>query len=61
MRAEQSLEAVEAMLDTIQAKAWEVFAKPFGEPKHVIEYLSRYVHQVAISNYRLKGGWRGRG
>lgn len=55
LKAGQRVETVEAMLASIQAKAWEVFAKPFGEPKHVIEYLSRYVHQVAISNYRLEG------
>jgi hypothetical protein len=35
-------------------KKWEVFAKVFTDPAHVIEYLSGYVHQVAISNYRLQ-------
>jgi len=44
---------VEGMLDEIQAKEWEVFIKPFDKPEAVYEYLSRYVHQVAISNYRL--------
>jgi hypothetical protein len=28
--------------------------KPFGGAEIVTEYLSRYVHQVAISNYRLE-------
>jgi hypothetical protein len=37
----------------MQAKAWAVFIKPFAGPEPVEEYLSRYVHQVAISNYRL--------
>jgi hypothetical protein len=37
----------------LRAKKWEVFCKPFSEPEAVYEYLSRYVHQVAISNYRL--------
>jgi hypothetical protein len=37
----------------MQAKKWEVLAKPFATPERVIEYLSRYVHAVAISNYRL--------
>ena len=54
IKAKQSIAAVEAMLEGIQAKKWAVFAKPYNEPKHVIEYLSRYVHQVALSNYRLE-------
>ncbi len=33
---------------------WVVYAKrPFGSPKHVIEYLGRYTHKVAISNHRI--------
>jgi hypothetical protein len=44
---------VDALLDEIQAKDWEVFIKPFTQPEAVYEYLSRYVHQVALSNYRL--------
>jgi hypothetical protein len=33
---------------------WVVYAKrPFGSPKHVIEYLGRYTHKVAISNHRV--------
>jgi hypothetical protein len=33
---------------------WVVYAKrPFGGPKHVIEYLGRYTHKVAISNHRI--------
>ncbi len=42
-----------AILAELQGKKWEVFAKPFDNPDAVYEYLSRYVHQVAISNYRL--------
>ena len=31
-----------------------VYAKaPFGGPPHVLEYLGRYTHRVAISNRRL--------
>jgi hypothetical protein len=37
----------------MQAQNWEVFIKPFDEPTAVIEYLSRYVQSVAISNYRI--------
>jgi len=33
---------------------WVVYAKaPFGGPAHVLKYLSRYTHRVAISNQRL--------
>ena len=35
-------------------KSWVVYAKrPFGGPKHVIEYLGRYTHKVAVSNHRI--------
>jgi hypothetical protein len=27
--------------------------KPFGGPEHVLHYLARYTHHVAISNHRL--------
>ena len=27
--------------------------KPFGGPEHVLQYLARYTHRVAISNHRL--------
>jgi hypothetical protein len=31
-----------------------VYAKrPFGGPEHVLHYLARYTHRVAISNHRL--------
>lgn len=29
--------------------------KPFGRPEHVLHYLARYTHRVAISNHRLIG------
>jgi hypothetical protein len=33
---------------------WVVYAKrPFGGPAHVLKYLARYTHRVAISNARL--------
>jgi len=35
---------------------WVVYSKkPFGGPEHVLEYLGRYTHRVAISNNRLIG------
>ena len=36
------------------ARDWVVYAKPpFGGPEHVLHYLARYTHRVAISNHRL--------
>jgi hypothetical protein len=33
---------------------WVVYVKkPFGGPEHVLHYLARYTHRVAISNHRL--------
>ena len=33
---------------------WVVHCKrPFGGPEHVLKYLGRYTHRVAISNHRL--------
>lgn len=42
--------------DALFTTPWVVYAKrPFGTPKHVIEYLGRYTHKVAISNHRIVG------
>jgi hypothetical protein len=46
--------ALSSLLTDLRGKQWEVFIKPFANPDTVTEYLSRYVHQVAISNYRLE-------
>lgn len=36
------------------AQEWIAYAKPpFGGPRYVLEYLSRYTHRVAISNRRI--------
>lgn len=36
------------------SKSWVVYAKrPFIKPEHVVEYLGRYTHKIAISNHRL--------
>ena len=38
----------------LRAKRWVVYAKPpFGSPAHVLAYLGRYTHRVAIANSRL--------
>ena len=40
----------------LRRKRWIVYAKPpFGSPKHVLAYLGRYTHRVAIANSRLIG------
>ena len=41
-------------LRSLRAKRWIVYAKPpFGSPEHVLAYLGRYTHRVAIANSRL--------
>ena len=43
-----------AHLAPLRKTDWVVYAKPpFGGPKAVLAYLSRYTHRVAISNHRL--------
>jgi len=38
----------------LYSKEWVVYSKqPFGGPKQVLSYLSRYTHRVAISNNRI--------
>jgi Putative transposase/Transposase zinc-binding domain len=46
--------AFAAFLRTLYREEWVVYAKPpFGGPQHVLQYLARYTHRVAISNHRL--------
>jgi hypothetical protein len=43
-----------SFLRTLYRQDWVVYAKPpFGGPNHVLHYLARYTHRVAISNHRL--------
>jgi hypothetical protein len=38
----------------LRRKDWVVFSKPpFGSPEHVLAYLGRYTHRVAIANSHL--------
>jgi hypothetical protein len=38
----------------LSRKRWIVYAKqPFAGPQQVLEYLGRYTHKVAISDYRI--------
>ena len=41
------------MVKEMLAKKWEVFIQAFEEVENLYTYLSRYVHQVAISNHRI--------
>jgi len=42
------------LLATLRDQEWVVYAKePMQNPQHVLKYLARYTHRVAISNHRL--------
>ena len=44
----------QCFIDKLYNKNWVVYCKPpFGSAEHVIEYLGRYTHRVAISNNRI--------
>jgi len=44
-----------SLVDTLYDKNWVVFCKkPFKSPSHVVRYLGRYTHRVAISNSRIQ-------
>ena len=44
----------EQLIDMLSNKKWYVYAKPpFGGPQHVLRYLGRYTHRMAISNHRI--------
>src|SRR5258708_39780726 len=46
--------AFHSLMRTLRNREWVVYAKPpFGGPEHVLKYLARYTHRVAISNGRL--------
>ena len=43
------------LIEKIAKKKWCGYAKaPFSGPEQVLEYLGRYTHRVAISNYRIQ-------
>ena len=42
------------LLKGLRKKPWVVYAKkPFGSAAHVLDYLGRYTHRVALSNDRI--------
>jgi hypothetical protein len=44
----------QSLYDALFTKKWVVNAEPpFGKPETMIEYLGRYTHKIAISNYRI--------
>jgi hypothetical protein len=46
--------AFAAAIRRLRGRNWIVCAKPpFGSPEHVLAYLGRYTHRVAIANSRL--------
>ena len=46
--------AFDSLLRRLRNKEWVVYSKPpFGGPQHVLKYLARYTHRVAIANGRL--------
>jgi hypothetical protein len=49
-----NIRTFKAYLAPLRKIEWVVYAKrPFGGPRAVLAYLSRYTHRVAISNRRL--------
>ena len=46
--------AFAAWLDDLRQQAWVVYCNPpFAGPEHVLAYLGRYTHRIALSNDRL--------
>jgi hypothetical protein len=47
-------DAFDDLILRLRTVDWVVYAKrPFAGPEHVLDYLGRYTHRVAISNHRL--------
>jgi hypothetical protein len=54
LRSLANEKAFAPFLRTLFREDWVVYAKaPFGGAEHVLQYLARYTHRVAISNHRL--------
>ena len=46
--------AFQQLVDNLYANDWNVYAKrTFPAVHNVVEYLARYTHRIAISNYRI--------
>ena len=52
--------ACKLLITALRKKSWVVYAKkPFGSPFHVLDYLGRYTHRVALSNDRILSAHNG--
>lgn len=50
----QPPQGIQKWKDALYRKSWVVYTKkPFAGVKHVVDYLARYSHRVAITNHRL--------
>ena len=50
----KSRQTFKQLINCVSKKRWIAYAKrPFAGPQQVLEYLGRYTHRVAISNYRI--------
>jgi hypothetical protein len=51
---QKKLPQAKKVINDLYKTPWVVYSKePFAGPEHVIEYLGRYTHKVAIGNHRL--------
>jgi hypothetical protein len=49
-----SEETFNHLIQAVSKQKWITYAKrPFAGPQHVLEYLGRYTHRIAISNNRI--------
>jgi hypothetical protein len=54
VKALSNLRLFRAFIRSLYRTDWIVYSKkPFRGPEHVLNYLARYTHRVAISNHRL--------
>jgi Putative transposase/Transposase zinc-binding domain len=52
--------AFKLLITALRKKSWVVYAKkPFRSPFHVLDYLGRYTHRVALSNDRILSAHNG--
>jgi hypothetical protein len=52
--AAASAEGFRQLIEPLWEKPWVVYCKPsFAGPDHVLDYLARYTHRVALANHRL--------
>jgi hypothetical protein len=52
--------AFKLLLNALRKKLWIAYAKKsFGSPDHVLDYLGRYTHRVALSNDRILSAHNG--